>query len=252
MINSTRHLDEDLCIDFLHGLVDRAKRQEVLAHVRVCAQCERLLSERTAERERVLASVPDALRGPAIAPVPRTDARRARTARRERALIPLGIGALAAAAALLVFALRPASSPARELRMLPAVSELTIWRDASERPPDAELLEGLTAYSREKFAAAIKKLQTPQPSHRLDVLRRVYLASAYAHDRRYDEGLAVLESIATDPIPDPWGAETRWAHWVALKHSGRHASADSVLHVLASEPGELGQRAREAAAADPQ
>ena len=87
------------------------------------------------------------------------------------------------------------------------------------------------------------------PSERLDLadaldsMRRIDLGSALAWRGRHDEAIAALEPVPLDLVPDPWAAEARWTLHLALRGAGQDAPAGDLLVELASEPGELGERA---------
>jgi hypothetical protein len=50
------HVDPDVCVDLLHGLLDPAMERQVLIHLTACPTCESLLKECVAGRERLRAT----------------------------------------------------------------------------------------------------------------------------------------------------------------------------------------------------
>jgi hypothetical protein len=54
----------------------------------------------------------------------------------------------------------------------------------------------------------------------------------------------ILRACPLAKIPEPWRGETRWTLLVSLHGAGEAAAADSLLRVLAEQPGAIGARAR--------
>lgn len=262
-----RHLDEDLCLDLVHGLLPAAEEERALSHLYDCPECEKLFRETVVERERLRAAkkvrfAPDGTvvleRRPepfdgAAEETPRSEVGKlvahvwtavtawARESRWRPAL------ALAAplALAILMFWPRGTDTPgSSSLRWLPSASEFLRLRAGG--PPDEgdELARGLEAYSVGDLRAAIERLEVREATGELETIRRIYLASALAWGERYAEAVALLETVSPEELPDPWSGETRWTLYVALRGSGRAGAADSLLRVMGDGEGEIAERAR--------
>ena len=235
------HLSEDACLDLAYGLLPAERRERALAHLRRCAACEDRVRLHAAERERLrIAGVPAAGAEAARAPVRLRDAGTA-----WRAWLPYaGAGLAAAAALLVVFVIRAPERPI-PAGWLPPASDLMRIR-GSGPTAEPELVAGLAAYARHDLPTAIAHLRTPVDDPRDDNFRKVYLGCALAASGSFREAADVLGQTVgfIDFIPDPWSGEARWSLYIALRGSGRRASADSLRRVLAAEPGLIGDRAR--------
>jgi hypothetical protein len=113
-----------------------------------------------------------------------------------------------------------------------------------------KLQQGIEAYSSGDLRGAADLLENTEVTGQLDNLRRLYLGSAYARLGEYHRAVQELESVTFISVPDPWGGEGRWTLYVALRALVRDEEAKSILEELAREPGEFGDRAREALKAD--
>jgi hypothetical protein len=238
------HLDEDLCLDLLHGLLDADARERALDHMAACPACDRLFQLRAAALERLRAR-----------PVPVAVAPSATTAALPggwRVILGrpvargLAAGLVAASVALLLL-LGPGVRRDPVVQPLPWLPE--IGRSIQARSPlagaaSAELSAGLEAYAAHDAGGAVRLLRRAKASGSLETVRRIYLGSALALDGRYEESVEVLRDTATPDLPDPWGSEVRWTLFVALRSAGYTTAADSLWQVLRREPGEVGERAR--------
>jgi hypothetical protein len=226
------HLDDDASTDLLQGYLSLAEQDAAFEHMRHCPACEEAVRSRAAELERL------EVRG-----IP-SPARRRRLD--GRAWIPW-----AAAAAVVLVAVVSLIAPARKASTpesagwLPAATDLSVLRAGSA---DAHLIQGLEAYERRDLVNAIAKLRVPQPGGPYgpyERLRRVYLGSALAAAGEHAEAVNVIQSVtALTTLPDPWKHELLWAYYVSLQNSGNRLTADSLIRMLAAEPGAVGDRAR--------
>jgi hypothetical protein len=262
-----RHLDEDLCLDLVHGLLPAAEEERVLSHLHDCPECEELFRETVIERERLRAAkrvrfAPDGRlvlerRAEPVAgaadETPRSEIGKlvahAWTAVSEWARVSRWRPALALAVplALAILVLWPHSTEmpdSSSLHWLPSASEFLRLRAGGEAGEGDELARGLEAYSAGDLRAAIERLEAGEATGPLETIRRIYLGSALAWSGRYAEAAALLETVSPQELPDPWSGETRWTLYVALRGSGRAGAADSLLRVMADGEGEIAERAR--------
>jgi hypothetical protein len=264
-MGNSPHPGEDAILDLLHGLLPGPEADRLLAHLAACPPCEELFRERAAERERLRA-------GRVLRTAPGGDlviGRPEEEIRDPAALDGRGPGSvghgwgrffdglrpfryrpatgLVAALAVLLAVLLPRLSGSPEsdhLRWLPTSFNDARFRASTASVPSRAFEEGLQAYSRHDLKRAIRNLEEAQVSEPLETIRRVYLGSALAWSGRFPEAVDALQDVADPALPDPWGSEARWTLWVALMGTGRASTADSLLSVLAEEPGEVGRRAR--------
>ena len=117
-------------------------------------------------------------------------------------------------------------------------------RAAVEATSSEDLAAGLEAYGDRDLEGAIDLLRSAEASGHLEEIRKIYLGSALAWNGAYPEAVSVLQEVSARTLPDPWGSEARWSLYVALKGSGWQRGADSLLHILSEESGEIGERAR--------
>ncbi len=271
------HLDEDLVADLLLDLPADPEWNEAVRHLSACPQCQDLLQRRGAVWERLRSSRGSAaaLAGaaavfekfadrqleprraaPESAGVPaesgsgwgrwREAGRRLALAlRRPRTAWALGTVALGAAGVLLLSTSHRTSVrfPA-DVEWLPSASETLALRDDADRTRGTELKAALSAYDRRDLTAAIRGLSAAETSGSMNNLRLVFLGSALARAGDFSKAVQVLESVPLSTLPDPWYTESYWTLLVALHRSGNRTAADSLLHALADQPGEVGGRAR--------
>lgn len=146
-----------------------------------------------------------------------------------------------------------------ETDWLPAGSELTDLR--SEGSPStggslqsaeaedagrasADLLRAVQAYARRDLGAAIQGLRSARTTGPLESIRLIYLGNALAHQGNYTEAAGILQTALHKNLPNAWREEGRWTLLVAFNRTGQRASADSLLRLLAAQPGEVGGRVR--------
>ncbi len=272
------HLDEHGCLDLLHGLLSVEEEERILAHLADCPACEKRLQERAAdvarmEATRVLRFPPGRdpvleKRGTAVRS-PDIEKHRARgfvgqTWRNLQAAwrqprfrlaggLAGGLAVVAAVSLLIIWPhyLRTPEAPeapgAAPIHLLPSYSFQLQPREVPGAGPREDLRAGLEAYENRDFERAVEALRTarePELDRVHQMVRDIYLGSALAGMGKYEEAVEVLREVKLQLVPDPWGCEARWALYVALRGCGQEAAADSLLRVLASEPGEVGDRAR--------
>lgn len=245
------HLDEDICLDLVHELFRPEEEEPLLAHLQCCAACQELLRVTAGERERLRATAAlerGRARGRAGAAVDPWWARWLPGTGWIRApRLAWGLVAAGAAVAVLL-TLRPARSPqgfdAGLLRWLPEVSDTRLTRKVGGEEADSNLVAGLAAYADHDAAAAVRRLEKASASGPMESLRVAYLGNALAWAGRYEESASILQDLPAKGLPEPWQSETRWTLALAWKASGRTASADSLISLLAAEPGAAGERAR--------
>lgn len=261
------HLNKDLCLDLIHGLLPRRAADQVMDHAASCAACEEMLRMQAAGMERLRSS--EVYSRLAQGDLPRdakqwlsssmsredlagtvqpsrnttTPARIKRWLRSRYApLYATGLVGAATAVLLLVWPAAQHNTGVPDLSWMPSASIIISRGDGSAATRDLE--DALTAYGKHNLDAAISLLERAEATGKPDVIRRIYLGSALAHRQKYAEAIRVLHSLSAESIGEPWGSETRWTLLISLRESGRTASADSLLAILLKEPGEIGERAR--------
>lgn len=253
------HLDEDRCLDLLAGYLPAAEQDGILAHLAGCPACEELFRQRAAERERLRAMAPEPIRErPSPAPFRAVESAALSApspwGRLRRWLSPgpgLGMaigGATAAAIAMVVILSRPwggsTEDPAQLLRWLPPPAEIVQLRGAAGGQ-DAQVLDGIAAYTRRDLVTARQHLMTASASGPMETLRKIYLGSILVRSGEYREAESLLAGPELDGVPEPMKSEARWSLYVAWIGAGRRTSADSLLRILCGAPGEIGECARQ-------
>ncbi len=263
------HFPEGRFIDLLSGLLSDDAAEQVFEHLVVCPACEDHFQALAADRNRLRASrsLPDFARVAAVRTI-RSAARAVEPAAAgsgaqgrgpglrwrwvfspssrwvPRVAWMLGAAAVVTGIVLLTDS-RPALPPASaSLPWLPSAADEVRLRGPEEPGPREALAEGLAAYDRRDFQRAAAVLQGAPASGDWDTIRRIYLGSALALNGQYPDAVSVLRVLPLRSLPSPWGTEGRWVLCVALRASGFVEGADSLLHALAEEPGEVGERAR--------
>lgn len=254
------HLDDDQALDLLHGLSDVASEGGLLAHLAACPKCEARFRAMagTHERGRARAAllIASGAEGGPLRLVPGNAGAphrpEGRLSRRAGFTIGLGLAAAAAIAVLLMPRLWQGRAP---LLPRPLTQSETGWlpdpqMDITLRADGAglgdSLRAGLTAYAKRDLAAAQRLLSCALPEGSADDVRRIYLADVELRLRHPQAALTALDDLLLDAVPQPWRDQGHWTLFHALDALDRRAAADSVLRILAGEPGATGAAAREA------
>ncbi|GEM_PF-3228318 len=258
------HVSDDTLLDLLHHLLSESEAGQVLTHLAACPGCEDRFRERVAEQERLRATrVLRVAPGGGLVierPTPEIPGQVEAgggmwnaLGRRWAGFVEgfrrpqyRWAGGLVVAVAVLLLVLVPrfgGLSGGDGLVWLPNSFDDARYRSSSPGVLDGDLASGLEAYANRDIDRAIRFLGRAEASGALETVRKVYLGSALAWKGEYERAADVLEGVASRALPDPWGREAWWTLYVALKKSGRTAEADSLLSVLAAEPGDIGDRA---------
>jgi hypothetical protein len=261
------HIDDDVCISLLHGLLPEEAKDDALDHMASCDPCETLFQKVVAERARLRATkilgrdpqgVPMVTAASDRAALGAQDAagrftpgrwvRSAAGAILGRPMTPARGWAGLAAATMAVVAVILVLWPHRDdrngrLELLPPYTGAQAFRASSDREAAVALGPGLEAYRRRDFDRSVRLLRAAAVTEPMGRVRDAYVASALTWEKRYPEALAVFATISEANLPEPWRTQLLWARQVALEGSGKRAEADSLLRRLALEPGEAGRRA---------
>jgi hypothetical protein len=271
------HIDGDLCRDLLNGFLSSHERERALTHIAGCSTCEKLFAEGVVERERLRAvrrlrsepggelvieklgetgperglpligQTPEDVAGKHV-PLPEIWTRlrdRVRAGwRRPRYEIVAGLATAAAVLFVILWPHQPRDLENDRLRWLPFFFDDLQVRAEAGRDVSEDLIAAFDAYADHDAPTATRLLRGTEATGQLETLRKIYLGSALAWEGNYDEAVAVLHGVRAQTLPDPWGSETRWTLFVALRASGQDGAADSLLAVLAGERGEVAERAR--------
>ncbi len=252
------HLDEDRCIDLLHGLLETPEVEAIASHVAQCVTCEALLRDCAAERERVRAQA--AVRrstlggdGVGASPAPRGADIRKIHGSEWRVLVPWAIAAsillIAGRGALRMFG--DSHGNAATARITPgwiiAPHDGVANRDARSDSADVLVDRGLAAYEAHDVESAIRLLSAAKAEGEMDLVRIVFLASALTW-KGDAESFAIadrlLASVAIDDLPDPWRGEALWTRAILLRQQNKASEADALLRALSSRTDGIGERAR--------
>jgi len=226
------HLDADLCLDLMHGLVSGAREAALLEHVAGCPACEALLCDGVRNRERLRGMIPGKMHA--------REVRGARVARWRY----LFAGAAAAGIAVVLLLLFTPEHDAGSVARLPAFTQEMHLRGAAEERAAADLARGIRAYEEADYAQAIAILEAAKAEGEWETVRRVYLGSALAWVGRHRDAAAILRSVSLCDQPEPWSSVGIWTLYASFRKCGMHSAADSLVRVVAIEPGADGERAR--------
>lgn len=255
-MSASTHLDDDLLLDLVNQLLPAAARHEALSHLKVCATCADRLREAGASHEIALGRAELAL-----AARPTGAGLRPERAMRHGRRIPRRGGqgawirpALAVAALLLVVLAgdrllknsgnRGVSEPA--MAWLPAPEPTVVQRDSMATAVDPRFAQGLSAYRDRDAKTARRLLASARATGVEENVRRIYLGSAELQLGDARAALRALKPVDLAQVPEPWRSEAIWCLSLASAGVGERAAADSLLHLLAVQPGEIGDRARRA------
>jgi len=153
---------------------------------------------------------------------------------------------IAAVLAVLLLSFLPSGTDQTDITLhwIPTASGGLQVRAAADAAEHTELAAAFEAYAERNLDRAIPLLRDSEATGHLETMRRVFLGSALARIGQHDEAVEILRSVRARTLPDPWGSEARWTLYLALNAGGHQAAADSLLRVLATERGEVGDRAR--------
>ncbi len=246
-MRSMRHVDENTMIDLLGGGLEKDDERSALEHLESCETCERAFRRLAGDAERFRARMNAATQhSEELARAGAGDLRAARSQpilRGRRVVAGLAVAALAVTV-LIWNRDRRSDAMLASVPRLPEVTEFVQWRNGESRlQEEAALLEGLQAYSRGDMESAIRVLSRPATSGRLETLRSIYLASAFAHQADWRRTLSNLRAVPEQSVPEPWRSDVRWTRYLALRQTSEPA-ADSLLTEIAKGQDELGARAR--------
>jgi hypothetical protein len=234
------HLDdESVLIELAFGLLPVERRDEILAHLRTCAECEARFQTVVAEREHFRAKLADASPHPTALP----------QIRPRRTLRAMWVAAAACAAVVAVVVISRQSGPdaAREY-WIPVGEESMVLRSAEEWARPDQVHGVLDAYARRNATEAIQELERFEAApgdETSSALRDLFLASALLNAGRPLECEAVLQRLTIDTLPPQWRRQARWVRYLALTALDRNAEAQPLLDLMAGEPGEIGALARD-------
>ena len=141
----------------------------------------------------------------------------------------------------------PGGSEFTDLRGEPSPSTDGSLQDAGAQDAEraaADLLRAVEVYARRDLGPAVQLLQSAKTTGRLESIRLIYLGNALVHQGDLAGAVSTLRTVLHENLPYAWREEGQWTLLVALDRTGQRASADSLLKVLAIEPGDIGDRAR--------
>ena len=238
-MTTAAHASDDLLIDLSAGLLDEEGRAGALRHLRGCPACEQRFLEVTRQAERLSTSPLPAALEPAS---------EARWTRRASLLVAAAVVVIVAGASIV---LRGPRADGLDVR-LPLDAEASLTRSAIDpgAPTAADAAradEAVDAYRRGDDARVVSLLGDAPIASRYEPLN-LLLASALIAKGKPADAIAVLERLDTLTLPQPWRDRGRWLLYVALRREGRGVAAAPILEELAASPGEIGDRARAAAA----
>ena len=264
-----RHLDEDRVLDLVNGLLPADERRETLGRATACPDCESLLRAIAATRERARSRAVQALslveRPPTWRPhdaaeeveeatpagAPKVTMLRLPRSRWQSWSRPaFGIAAILTVVSAGTFVWRDQVGTRRtaggHIDWLPSPNPVVVTRDSLPAATDQALADGLAAYRAHDAATTVRRLQNAHASGPLEQVRLLYLGNALLQLHRAPEAVAALQSLHPSMVPEPWRSEALWSLSLAWRATGETSRADSLLHVLSLQPGDIGERARRA------
>lgn len=236
------HFDAETALELAHGLLTDEEAERLLVHARGCRRCDRILLEAAADRHR-FRSRREVLLEEGLTPVASRRSGRVRL-----------IGAMLAAAALLVVAIvalrNPAASPDPSLLGLPDRPDLVRLRAPDEESDLARLEEAIAHYESGKQERTAQLLRIPFSSARFESLRHLYRSSALLAVGKEDAARASLDSAETRALPVAYREWHTWAELHLSSDPGARSQRDSLVRALAARPGPLQAKASALLAAD--
>lgn len=239
------HIDDGRMIDLLNGLVQDDVASVLLAHLKTCADCEQRFV-RLARHHETLRSRPS--------PYLSADGRitqRSSSSRGPRRWTLSAVGLLVAAVAVLAVIvprmLPPADSGAGVYWMPTEDDERTI-RAREDVSNLRHLAEGVEAYRKhdlDRATDALESIEFGRLQQEFESIRRLYLASAYVNEQRYEAAIELLPEWAMVHFPMPWRQRARWVAYLANRGAGNAEAASQLLDTLVEAGGDIGKRARE-------
>ncbi len=236
-------VDDAWLIELLNGLLKGQQREQLLAHIRDCPECEARMRALARERELLRAS-----------PVPIVTGENVALESRKRMGRPLAVIAATAAAVVAAVIIGTMSTRDRhEQYWIPvATEERTILRTA--QPTDSvDLDHALQAYEKRDARASVRELgrnfdlydrQDSGEVVTATAIRGVFLASAQLNAGDPEEALKTLDVILVESLPPPWRERAQWVQYLALEQLGKSAAAHEMLLRLQETSGEIGQKAQ--------
>lgn len=230
------HLDEELCLDLVAGLLPADRARAALEHAARCERCEDTLRQIAATHERGVARAAGVL-----VPGRRPSSRASRFAWPAAAAVLILAGAI-------WWSMRPSIGPnpgpsPRSVR-LPNVDFSRLSLDRSGGVGDSTIFQGIDAYQRGDFSEAARRLAAAEGVESLELLRRIYLAGAQIETGLPAEALTTLRGVRPADVPEPWRGESEWIRMLAWFRTGHVDSAESLLTELGRGVGPVAERSR--------
>ncbi len=253
------HLDDDVLLNLMLGLLSEEQERPVFAHLEACPQCERALQALCARHALTRAAgSPRFLGGGELIRAEQPDVAKVNPAHPKWAAVLLRRPAIAIAGAvitvLLIVVLWPRPTPMVSgppgVRPAPGIEWLTtrdVGRQVREAGGGGSLAEfdaALDAYASRDLPRALELLTAARVPESVEAYRRVFLGSALALNGHYAEAARILRDAAEPELRDPLRLEAYKTLCAALSLSGRPESADSLLRALEDHPSSLGAWAR--------
>ncbi len=257
---SREHLDVDLCLSLVYGLLPARRVESILEHVSSCSACEQLLRDCVIGRERLrsrhgvrlnpagVVLVTPGLEEDVAAAGPRREGHDPGQSRRwwQRWVAAdrgrqLGWAGLAAAAAvILIMLILPGTNQQGADIRLPRMSPMSVGTSGQVRfglpggdLSQEDLYTGLAAYESGQYERAAALLSQAHVAERWEIPRRIYLANALAQTGQYRSAISLLRGVDLRIVPEPWGIEAQQTLLAALQAVGENSIADSLRRELA-------------------
>lgn len=257
--DKTLHMNEDMCIDLLSGLLKEEQSKTLLNHIRRCPSCEQIFQTAAAgfETARSRGEPSKDSRGQwAFQQIndisdEKISIRRKSSSWRDffkilspaRAALLLGASAAVIAALIFLNIHRDYNQEALEY-WIPDDRAILTPRSGSGNT-DQMFWNGISAYNARDLDSAVKFLRISNARNSYDNLRDIYLASALSLRGKYKEALRIITSINLTHMPEPWRSETGWIRYIALSKTNRNEEAQKILDQLAELENDIGVQARE-------